>query len=168
MYRLIDLYNATEKERNRFFLLFKELDEDVWHTKLEEKLWSSENIFRHLLASLLWLHKIVPDVEIEDSPLGIQYGQEPEGKYSIEEVEKEFSRVSSQIKIGIKQLSEEQEDEEIESMFGMTPRSHLIAGLMMHEQNHFGQVTYNIKRATGYSDQELREKLFAAMKKEGS
>ena len=36
---------------------------------------------------------------------------------------------------------------------------------MMHEQNHFGQVTYTIKRVTDYNDDELREKLFTALKK---
>ncbi len=167
MYRLIDLFNSTEKERNRFFCLFKELSEDVWHTKLEEKLWSPENIFRHLLATLQWLKNYLPDTEVEDSSLGLEYGKEPEGKYSIEEVEKEFNRISSLIKLGIEKLTAEQEDEELESMFGMAARSHLIAGLLMHEHNHFGQVTYIIKRATGFSDQELREKLFAALKKEG-
>ena len=167
MYRLIDLYKATEKERNHYFLLFKELDKEVWHTKLGEKLWSSENIFRHLLASLQYLKTIIPGVEFEDSSIGIQYGQEATGKYSIEEVEKEFQRMSSKIKDGIENLSEAQEDEKLETGFGlgMMQRSNLIAGLLMHEHSHFGQVTYTIKRVTGYNDDELREKLFTALDK---
>ena len=170
MYRLIDVYNATEKERNHFFLLFKELDKEVWHAKLGEELWSSENIFRHLLASLQHLKTVIPNVEFEDSTLGIQYRQAARGKYSIEEVENEFHRISPKIKAGIESLSEAEEDEELETGFGLGKmhRSHLIAGLMMHEHSHFGQVTYTIKRVTGYNDNEIRKKLFTALEKNKS
>ncbi len=147
MYRLIDVYNATEKERNHFFLLFKELDKEVWHAKLGEELWSSENIFRHLLASLQHLKTVIPNVEFEDSTLGIQYRQAARGKYSIEEVENEFHRITPKIKAGIESLSEAEEDEELETGFGLGKmhRSHLIEGLMMHEHSHFGQVTTPLK-----------------------
>ena len=101
MYRLIDLYEATEKERNHFFLLFRELDKEVWHSKLREELWSSENIFRHLLASLDYLETIIPSVELENSSIGLQMGQKAERQYSLDQVEKEFKRISSKIKVGI-------------------------------------------------------------------
>lgn len=166
MYRLLDLYDSTVKERNHFFLLFEQLPEEVWHAKLEEKLWSPENTFRHLLSSLLWVQNYLPDVEIEDSPLGLKYGTEPEGKFSLEEMKEEFAKVSSILRSAIKELTPEEEDFEIETSFGTNSRAKLIAGFLTHEHSHFGQITYTIKRFTGKSDQELRELLFGALEKQ--
>lgn len=163
MYRLIDLFNSTAKERNHFFLLFEKLPEEVWHAKLQEDLWSPENIFRHLLSSLLWIQNYLPDVEIEDSPMGLEYGTEPKGKYSLREIQNEFERVNTVLKKAIEKFTEKDEDFEIKTEFGKNTRANLIAGFLTHEHSHFGQVTYIIKRYTGKSDQELREILINAL-----
>ncbi len=167
MYRLIDLYNATERERNHFFLLLEQLPENVWHAQLGEKLWTPEHIFRHLLGAFIWIGNTIPGVEIESSPMGLTYGKEPEGTYTLEEIKAEFAKVSSIIRPAMEELTSEIEDEEIETEFNSskTTRAKLIAGLLTHEHSHFGQITYIIKRFTGKTDQDLRELLFEVLKK---
>ena len=147
-------------------MLFEQLPEDVWYAKLEENLWSPENTFRHLISCLLWIQKYLPDVEIEDSPLGLEFGKEPEGRFSLEDMKNEFERINSILKEAIEKLTPEDEDFEIETSFGKNTRAKSIAGFMTHEHGHFGQITYTIKRYTGKTDQDLREMLFSALKKE--
>ncbi|MHA1197940.1 MAG: DinB family protein [Candidatus Heimdallarchaeaceae archaeon] len=166
MYRLVDLYDSTVKERNNFFLLFEQMDEEVWHAKLEKELWSPENTFRHLLSSIAWIQNYLEDVKLEESPLALKYGTQPEGKYSIQEMKEAFEKVNSVLKPAIEKLAPDDEDFEIESSFGKNTRAKLIAGFLTHEHGHFGQITYTIKRFTGKSDQDLRELLFGALKKE--
>jgi uncharacterized damage-inducible protein DinB len=166
MYKLIDLFEATQKERNNFFLLFEDLPEKIWYGKLEEKLWSPENTFRHLLSSITWLKNYFPGLEIEDSPHGLQYGTKPEGKVPLEEMKKEFERITSKLKSGMEKLTPEQEEEVIDSGFGVNTRAKLIAGMLLHEHTHFGQIVSTMKRVGGYSDQDLREKLMSALKKQ--
>ena len=166
MYKLIDLFNSTQKERNNFFILFEELPEEIWYAKLGEELWSPENTFRHLLSSITWLKNYFPDFDIEDSPYALQYGTKPEGKISLKEMKKEFDRITFALKEEIEKLTPEQEDEEIDTGYGINTRAGLIAGMMLHDHSHFGQITSTIKRVGNYSDQDLREKLIAAQKKQ--
>ncbi len=166
MYRLIDLFNTTQRERNNFFILFEQLPEDIWYGKLEEELWSPENTFRHLLSSITWLKNYFPDFDIEESPYALKYGTKPEGKVPLEEMKKEFDRITSGLKKEIEKLTPEQEDEEIDTGYGINTRAKLIAGMLLHDHSHFGQITSTIKRVGNYTDQDLREKLFDALKKQ--
>jgi len=166
MYRLIDLFNTTQRERNNFFILFEQLPEDIWYGKLEEELWSPENTFRHLLSSITWLKNYFPDFDIEDSPYALKYGTKPEGKVPLEKMKEEFDRITSGLKKEIEKLTPEQEDEEIDTGYSINTRAKLIAGMLLHDHSHFGQITSTIKRVGNYTDQDLREKLLGALKKQ--
>ena len=66
----------------------------------------------------------------------------------------------------LRKLTPEQEEEVIDSGFGVNTRAKLIAGMLLHEHTHFGQIVSTMKRVGGYSDQDLREKLMSALKKQ--
>ncbi|OLS31797.1 MAG: hypothetical protein HeimAB125_15350 [Candidatus Heimdallarchaeota archaeon AB_125] len=109
---------------------------------------------------------VVPDFDIEDSPYALKYGTKPEGKVPLKEMKKEFDRITSGLKKEIEKLTPEQEDEVIDTGYGINTRAELIAGMLLHDHSHFGQIVSTIKRIGDYSDQDLREKLIAAMKKQ--
>ena len=43
-------------------------------------------------GSLIWIQKYLPDLEIEGSPLELEFGAKPEKKFSLKEMKKEFER----------------------------------------------------------------------------
>jgi len=165
MFSLADYYKLVEDDRNEHFKLFKLVTEDVFHKKYTEDTWSAELIFRHLLSTLNWFKNLIPNVNFEDTKLGFQYGTLPEDKVSLDELEKEFQRISLAVYEGIKNMTDEQGEEIIDTGFGKRPRKRMIAGLINHESNHLGQAVWIFKRISGWTDQDVREKLYG-MKEE--
>ena len=160
MFTLADYYELVEKDRNLYFKLFKLVPEEIFHKSYDEDTWSAELIFRHLLSTLNWFKNLVPDIDFEDTKLGFQYGTIPEDTVSLQDLEEEFHRISTVIIEGIKKMTPEQEEEMLDTGFSERPRKLSIAGLLHHEANHLGQVTWIFKRLSGWSDQDIREKLF--------
>ena len=160
MFRLKDYYELIEKDRALYFKLFKLVDEEVFHKSYEKDTWSAELIFRHLLSTLNWFKNLIPNLDFEDTKLGFKYGTLPENTVSLNDLEKEFERISIAVREGIEKMTPEEEEEELDSGFGPRPRSKAIAGLIQHESNHLGQVTWIFKRITGWTDQDIREKLY--------
>ncbi|MHA1305188.1 MAG: hypothetical protein ACTSQE_00835 [Candidatus Heimdallarchaeaceae archaeon] len=162
MFKLVDLYKMIEQDRNDYLTLFKVCNKDLFYNSLMEGSWSPEMIFRHLLMSFDWMKKFVPDVEeYKTSPIALKWGEEVEDGVPIEDIEKEFHRISPLFRKAIEELTSEQEEEELKSWFGMQPRKKIIAGMLIHESKHHGQLIWIIKRSTGWSDEELYEKLKA-------
>ena len=166
MFNLSEYYKIIENDRNDYFKLFNLVSEDVFHKSFTDDTWSSELIFRHNLSVLNWFKNMIPNIDFEESPLATKYGEKTEETYSLEEIEKEYHRISPIIAEGIANMSEEEEDEILESPFGDSPRYKRIAALLNHESNHLGQVIWIFKRITGWSDQDIREKLYGVPKKE--
>ncbi len=160
MFSLADYYKLVEEDRNEHFKLFKLVSEDTFHKKYTEDTWSAELIFRHLLSTLNWFKNIIPNVDFDDTKLGFQYGTLPEDTVSLEDLEKEFQRISAVVQEGIENMTEEQEEEIIKTGFGERPRRKMIAGLINHESNHLGQAVWIFKRISGWTDQDIREKLY--------
>ena len=166
MFNLSEYYKLVEKDRNDYFKLFKLAPKDVFHKSFTEDTWSAELIFRHNLAVLNWFKTLVPNIDFEDSTLATKYGEKPEDSFSLEEIEKEFLRISSIVAEGIAKMTAEEEDEILESPYGNSPRFKRISGLLNHESNHLGQVLWIFKRITGWTDQDIREKVYGVPKKE--
>ncbi len=160
MFSLADYYKLVEEDRNQHFKLFKLVDEEIFHKKYTEDTWSVELIFRHLLSTLNWFKNLIPNVDFEDTKLGFQYGTLPDDTVSLADLEKEFQRISSAVSEGIENMTEEQEEEIIKTGFGERPRRKMIAGLINHESNHLGQAVWIFKRISGWTDQDIREKLY--------
>ena len=160
MFSLADYYKLVEDDRNEHFKLFKLVSEDIFHKKYTEDTWSAELIFRHLLSTLNWFKNLIPGVDFEDTKLGFQYGTLPDDTVSLEDLEKEFKRISKKVAKGIENMTEEQGEEIIDTGFGKRSRKRMIAGLINHESNHLGQAVWIFKRISGWTDQDIREKLY--------
>jgi uncharacterized damage-inducible protein DinB len=160
MFTLTDYYNIIEEDRNDYFKLFKQVPEEIFHKAYCEGTWSPELIFRHLISVLNWFRNLVPEVDFEETKLGFKYGTLPDDTVKLSELEEEFHRISAVIKKGIESMTEEQQEEIIETGFGNRSRKRTIAGLLNHESNHLGQVAWIFKRTTGWTDQDIREKLY--------
>ncbi|MCK4972486.1 MAG: hypothetical protein KAS52_04140, partial [Candidatus Heimdallarchaeota archaeon] len=109
---------------------------------------------------------LIPNIDFEESTLATKYGEKTEDSFSLEEIEKEFHRISPIIVEGIAKMTAEEEDEVLKSAFGNRPRYRSISGLLNHESNHLGQVLWIFKRITGWTDQDIREKVYGVAKKE--
>ena len=160
MFALTDYYEMVEKDRALYFKLFKLVDKEVFHKTYEKDTWSLELIFRHLLSTLNWFKNLIPNVDFEDTELGFKYGTLPNDTVSLEDLEKEFERISTAVREGIEKMTPEEQEEELDSGFGPRPRSKAIAGLIHHESQHLGQATWIFKRISGWTDQDIREKLY--------
>ena len=165
MFNLSEYYKIIEKDRNDYFKLFKIAPKDVFNKSFTNDTWSAELIFRHNLAVLNWLKTLVPNIDFEDSPLATKYGEKAEDSFTLEEIEKEFLRISPIIAKGIEKMTPEEEDEILKTQFGENPRYRSISGLLNHESNHLGQVIWIFKRITAWTDQDIREKLYGIPKK---
>ncbi|MCK4844908.1 MAG: hypothetical protein KAS95_04485 [Candidatus Heimdallarchaeota archaeon] len=165
MFNLSEYYKIIEKDRNDHFKLFKLASKDVFHKSFTKDTWSAELIFRHNLAVLNWFKTLVPNIDFEDSLLATKYGEKTEDSFTLEEIEKEFLRISPIIAEGIEKMTPEEEDEILKTPFGDNPRYRSISGLLNHESNHLGQVIWIFKRITDWTDQDIREKLYGVPKK---
>ena len=166
MFNLSEYCKLIEKERNDHFKLFKLAPKDVFHKSFTEDTWSTELVFRHNLAVLNWFKTLIPHIDFEESTLATKYGKKTEDSFSLEEIEKEFHKISPIIAEGIEKMTIEEEEEILKSPFGDNPRYKNIAGLLNHESNHLGQVIWIFKRITGWTDQDIREKLYGVPKKD--
>jgi len=166
MFNLAAYYKLIEEDRNEHINLFKLVEEGIFHEEYCDDTWSPEIIFRHLISTLNWFKNLVPNIEFDDTKLGFKYGTLPEDTVSLEDLEKDFNRMSESIREGIEKMTPEQEEEEIDSGFGKRSRARMIAGLLNHESNHLGQAMWIFKRKTGWTDQEIREKLYGVQSKE--
>jgi hypothetical protein len=164
MFTLTDYFEIIEEDRNDYFKLFKLVPEEVFHKPYSKDTWSPELIFRHLISVLNWFKNLIPGADFEETKLGFKYGTLPDNTVSLVDLEKEFHRISKAVKEGIEKMTEEQQEEILETGFGKRPRKRTIAGLLNHESNHLGQVAWIFKRTTGWTDQEIREKLYGVKK----
>ncbi|NPD88640.1 MAG: DinB family protein [Asgard group archaeon] len=164
MFTLADYYRLIEEDRNEHLELFKLVPEEVFHKNYSEDTWSPELIFRHLISVLNWFKNLVPNAGFEETKLGFEYGTLPDNTVSLEDLVKEFHRISDAIKEGIEKMTDEQQEEILDTGFGKRPRKRAIAGLLNHESNHLGQVIWIFKRATGWTDKKIREKLYGVKK----
>ncbi|MBY9002252.1 MAG: hypothetical protein KGD64_15135, partial [Candidatus Heimdallarchaeota archaeon] len=122
--------------------------------------------FRHNLAVLNWFKTLIPNIDFDDSLLATKYGEKTEDSFNLEKIEKEYLRISPIVAEGIEKMTAEEEEEILKSPYGDSPRYKRIAGLLNHESNHLGQVSWIFKRITGWSDQDIREKVYGVPKKE--
>ena len=166
MFDLSEYYKLVEKDRNDYFKLFKLAPKDVIHKSFTDDSWSAELIFRHNLSVLNWFKTLVPNIDFKESTLATKYGEKPEDSFSLEEIEKEYYRISPIIAEGISKMTVEEEEEILKSPYGDSQRYKRISGLLNHESNHLGQVAWIFKRLTGWTDQDIREKLYGVPKKE--
>ena len=160
MFNLSEYYKLVEEDRNDYFKLFKLAPKDVFHKSITEDSWSSELIFRHNLAVLNWFKTLIPNIDFEESTIATKYGEKTEDSFSLEEIEKEFHKISPIIAKGIAKMTAEEEDEILKSPYGDRTRYKSISGLLNHESNHLGQVIWIFKRLTGWTDQDIRENLY--------
>ena len=159
MFSLSDYYEVIETNRNSYFKLFKAVDREIFYTNASENTWSAELIFRHLLTNLNWFKNIIPNIDYKDTKLGIDLGKIIEDRISLEELEKEFHRISTVVKEGIERMTSEEQEEELVFDFGKKKRKQVIADLLFHENNHLGQIIWIFKRTTGWTDQNIDDKL---------
>ncbi len=159
MFSLTEYYEMIETNRNSYFGLFKVVDKEIFYTNAIENTWSAELIFRHLLTTLNWFKNIIPNIDFEDTKLGIDIGNRIEDRISLEELEAEFQRISTVVREGIEKMTSEEEEEELVFDFGKRKRKNVIADLLFHENSHLGQVLWIFKRTTGWTDQNIDDKL---------
>ena len=157
MVKLIDLYDIEVKYWNNMFTLFKACDKSIFHDSVIEGSWAPEKIIRHLIDVLININNNALDTEKLESKLIIKYNENPEDKIPLEELEKEFQRINKVVRPGIEEIIEEKESEMV-TLYGQErPRGLFLTQLFIHNQNHFGQITWILKRATNWSMKDMFE-----------
>ena len=155
MFTLHDLYVYAEETRAKILELFTKADKEHLYFTAFENTWSPEYIFRHLLSSLKWLSGYLPGEQIEEPEYSMPWGVTPEDTVTIEQLIDSFAVVSKIINERIKNLTIEEAEEEVEAWGELKPRKRLILGLIEHDHSHFGQITWLLKRSTGWTDKEI-------------
>ena len=132
--------------------LFKHCDREFFHQPIMENSWAPEKILRHLLTTLLYINNDVLGQKNKlDSPLKIKASDFPDDKIALETIEKEYLRIAPSIREGIENFTEEKEQELFPVGEKQLPRGQMLLWLLIHEQNHFGQINWILKRRTGWT-----------------
>jgi uncharacterized damage-inducible protein DinB len=165
MVKIIDLYDLEVTNWNNMFVLFKACDNSIFHESVIEGTWAPEKILRHLIDVLININNNALDTEKLESKIRINYTQNPDDRISLEELEKEFQRINKVIRPGMEKISEEKESE-IVTLYGReNPRGAFLSYLFTHNQKHFGQIIWILKRATNWTYQDIYEILNKSEKK---
>jgi uncharacterized damage-inducible protein DinB len=155
MFTLHDIYDYAETQRSKILELFKKADKEHLYFTAAENTWSPEYIFRHLLSSLKWLSGYLPGESIEEPEYSMPWEVIPEDTVTIEQLISSFATTSKIINERIKNLTVEEAEEKIEAWGELKPRKMLLLGLIEHDYTHFGQITWLLKRSTGWTDKEI-------------
>ncbi|MFW9921913.1 MAG: DinB family protein [Candidatus Thorarchaeota archaeon] len=155
MVTISELYALSENEWKGFFSLFRKCDEEIFHNSIYEGSWSPENIFRHLLDSLVQINNNALLTEKLESNLTIKYNENPEDRIALDQIEEEYQRINTVIKKGMDEITAEKENELIKMGQREIPRVRYLIFLFAHEHNHFGQVIWILKRATKWTTDEI-------------
>ncbi|HUT80231.1 MAG TPA: hypothetical protein VMZ29_03435 [Candidatus Bathyarchaeia archaeon] len=157
MVTISELYELSENYWKEYFILFKACAPEVFHTSVIEGIWSPEKILRHLLGSLIQINNNALKTEKLESYLNFDFTVNPDDKFSLEQIEKEYYRLNEVIHKGIAEITEELENEIIILGKEEIKRGRFLLLLFAHEHSHFGQVTWILKRATNWTHQDMRK-----------
>ena len=149
------LYNIVEEDRKKLLGFFKKIDEKYFHDSYIKEVWSPELIFRHLLMNIYWMLVKFPDDSSKPSKLAIDLDQEVNDQISLDEIISEFDTISPILSNRLSSLTPEQEEEDIDMWKGRMQRRIYLVRLINHEHRHIGQMQWLLKRATGWTDDEL-------------
>jgi len=155
MISIIQLYKIAEEERMKLLSFFKKIDEKHFYFSPKDNVWSSEQIFRHLLINIKWILDKLPGEKIEKSSLAIDLDEDITKKYSLEEIIKELNIYSSLLSERLSLLSAEEEDKQIDTWRGKLKLGNYIVRLINHEHRHLGHIQWLLKRSTGWTDKEI-------------
>ena len=155
MFTLHDLYVNSEEKRAKILELFTKVDKEHLYFTAAENTWSAEYIFRHLLSSLKWTSGYLPGEVIDEPEHSMPWGVVPEDTVTIEQLIDSFAIASKIINERIKNLTAEELEEGVEAWGKTTPRKKLVLGLIEHDHGHYGQITWLLKRSTGWTDKEI-------------
>ncbi|MCG3218097.1 MAG: DinB family protein [Candidatus Heimdallarchaeota archaeon] len=155
MFTLHDLFVYSEEKRANILELFTKVDKEHLYFTAAENTWSAEYIFRHLLSSLKWTSGYLPGEPIDEPEHSMPWGVVPEDTVTIEQLIDSFAVSSKIINERIKNLTNDEAKEEIEGFGGLSSRKKLLLFLMTHDHGHLGQITWLLKRSTGWTDKEI-------------
>ncbi|NHJ47428.1 MAG: DinB family protein [Asgard group archaeon] len=165
MVKIIDLYDLEVTNWHNMFSLFKSCDKSIFHESAIEGTWAPEKILRHLIDVLININNNTLDTEKLESEIGINYKENPDEKISLEEIKKEFQRINNVIRPGMEKITEEKELETVKLYGRENPRGPYLSYLFTHNQKHFGQIIWILKRATNWSFQDIHDILNKEKKK---
>ena len=149
------LYNIVEEDRLKILGFFKKIDQKHFYNFHAENTWSPELIFRHLLMNIQWILDKLPNKVKLQSNLTITLEEEVSDQTTLEEIMQEFTKFSAVLKEELSKLTQEQEEEIIETYRGKMQRRIYLVRLINHEHRHLGQLQWLLKRSTGWTDKEI-------------
>ncbi len=155
MISIQNLYNIVVEDRMKTLDFFKKIDKGHFHSIFTENTWSPELIFRHLLTNIQWILDKLPSKSKIDSDIAINLEEKVAIHFNLEEIIKEFERVSPLLEKQLSLLTPEQEEEYIEMWKGKMKRRTYIVRLINHEHRHLGQIQWLLKRSTSWTNNDI-------------
>ena len=149
------LYNIVVEDRKKTLGFFKKIDKKHFYTTINEKTWTPEQVFRHLLMNIQWMLEKIPNVSVISSELAIDLVEEITNQATLEEIIIEFEKISPILNESLSLLTKEQEEEDIDFWKGKMQRGVYLVRLINHEHRHLGQIQWILKRSAGWTDKEI-------------
>ncbi len=135
---------------------FNEVNNEFFHTPLQENTWTPKSLFRHILAGMTWMAGTMGNSSFDSHPLALMTAQNIDESVGLKEVKIALEDITQKLIEVIDQVKDDTW-KEIKStpLRKNVSRETSFISLVYHELEHIGQIKWILKRLTGWTDKEI-------------